>query len=176
MKRQKNVDSRFIGICLVLLAAVLATDCVAAEPNSIGEVMKEKGIEWLTGKWETTTEKGEKAEAGFSLELEGYIICVEAKVAENEFRGIMFYEPSKGAIVFTGADKSGSSLGGSCEIEDGKLAMNLVQRTAEGKVVKFTRYLSMVDADTMKSVTYVFVDGKRPEEPTGILEFKRRIP
>lgn len=173
MKRGKINGFASSGILLVLLM-VLISDGVAAEPNSIGGLLKEKGLEWLTGKWETTTEKGEKAQASFSLEMDGYIICVEAKVAENEFRGIMFYEPSKRTIVLTGVDNRGSSLTGSCEVEGGKLVMNLEKATADGRITKFTRYLSRVDADTMKSETYVLVDGKRQEEPTGILEFKRK--
>jgi hypothetical protein len=52
--------------------------------------------------------------------------------------------------------------------------MNLEQTTAEGRVTRFTRELSSADGETMKSVTYVFIEGKRPEEPTGTLEFKRK--
>jgi hypothetical protein len=89
------MDFKRFGTAAILLATILISEGMAAEPNSIGGVLKENGVEWLTGKWETTTERGEKAEAEFSLEMEGYIICSEAKVAENEFRGIMFYEANK---------------------------------------------------------------------------------
>ena len=174
MKRRNKIGLRFAGICSVLLAGILAGEGFAGEPNSIGGLLKEKGVDWLTGRWETTMENGEKAEAKFLLEMDGYVICLEAKVGDSEYRGIIFYVPNKKTIVFTGVDNRGSSLTGSCEIEGSNFVMNLEQTTADGVVTKFTRYLSRIDADTMKSVTYVFTDGRRPDEPTGVLEFKRK--
>jgi hypothetical protein len=47
------------------------------------------------------------------------------------------------------------------------------QTAPDGSITHYVRYLSKVDADTMKSVTYSVVDGKRSEEPIGTLIFKR---
>ncbi len=168
------MDLKRLGIAAVLLGAVLISEGFAGEPNSIGGVLKENGVEWLTGKWETTTDKGERAEAEFVLDMNGYVICVNAKVDGYEYRGLMFYEPSKRTIVHIGADNRGRSFTGNCEIEGVKLVMNIEQTAVDGEVTKFTRELTKVDNETMKSVTYVLADGKRPEEPTGILEFKRK--
>ena len=161
-------------IWMVLLGQVTAGEAVSSEPNNIGELLKAKGVEWLTDKWEATTDKGEKAQAEFTLEMDGYVICCDARVEQNKYRGLMFYVPSKGHIVNAGADNRGGNFAGTCEIKDGKLVMNLELTTADGAITKFTRYLSRIDSDTMKSETYVFVDGKRPEQPTGIFEFKRK--
>ncbi len=146
----------------------------AAEPNSVGEIFKEKGFEWFIGNWETVTDANEKAEADFALELDGYVLSLDARVGEQyTYRGIVFYVPSKGTIVNSGVDNKGGVFSGTWEIDRDKLVLKAEQTTANGKVYRFVRYQSKVDAETMKVVTYRIIEGKVSEEPN-ILEFKRR--
>jgi hypothetical protein len=165
---------RIATLMLLGICTVSAQNAISAEPNNIGELLKAKGIEWLLGNWETTTEKGEAVEAKFSLGMNDFIISVEASVGEKKNSGMIFYTQVKKSIIYTGADNLGGSMKGACQIEDGKFVMNLELTTVDGKLTKFTRYLSKIDADTMKSETFVFTDGKKPEQPTGVFEFKRK--
>jgi len=151
----------------------LATTAIAAEPNNIGNILKENGCDWLFGKWETTNDANQKIEAEFELEADGYAISIEAKAGSNENVGLVYYSPAKKTILYTGIDSTGTVNTGPWEIKGDKLVVNIEQTKSDGSITSFVRYLSKTDANTMKSVTYIIVDGKRSEEPIGTLVFKR---
>ena len=162
--------------CLLLNLVIilsLTITAIATEPNNIGNIFKENGFDWLFGKWETITETNQEIEAEFELEAGGYAISMEAKAGSNEHVGIVYYSPAKKTIFYTGVDNAGRVFTGPWEIKGDKLVINLEQTAPDGSIIRFVRYLTKVDADTMKSVTYSVVDGKRSEEPIGTLEFKR---
>ena len=162
--------------CLLLNLAIvlsLAITAIAAEPNNIGNILKENGFDWLFGKWAAITDANQKIEAEFELEADGYAISIEAKAGSNEHVGLVYYSPTKKIILYTGIDNTGRVNAGPWEIKGDKLIVNIEQTKPDGSITSFVRYLSKVDADTMKSVTYSVVDGKRSEEPIGTLVFKR---
>jgi hypothetical protein len=162
--------------CLLLNLAIvlsLAMTANAAEPNNVGNILKENGFDWLFGKWETITDANQKIEVEFELEADGYAISIEAKTGSNENVGLVYYSPAKKTILYTGVDSTGRVNTGPWEIKGDKLVANIEQTKPDGSITRYVRYLSKVDADTMKSVTYSVVDGKRSEEPIGTLVFKR---
>jgi hypothetical protein len=162
--------------CLLLTLVIVlspAMTAIAAEPNSIGDIFKAGGFDWLFGKWKTMTDANQKIDIEFELEADGYAISIEAKTGSNENVGLVYYSPAKKAILYAGVDSTGRVFAGPWEIKGDKLVINLEQTKPDGSVTSFVRYLSKVDADTMKSVTYSVVDGKRSEEPIGTLVFKR---
>ena len=170
MKKQHVQGLRMVGIYLILSMGATVN---AAEPNNVGGIFKEKGVDWLFGKWEAVTDANEKATANFSLEMDGYVLSLDAKVgSQYSYRGIVFYVPSKNVLVNSGVDTRGVALSGTWEIEADKLVLKGEQTTADGQVVRFVRYLSKTDANTMKAATYRIIDGKFSDEP-GIMEFKR---
>ena len=163
--------------CLLLILVIvlsLAMTAIAAEPNNIGNILKENGCDWLFGKWEAISDSNQKIEAEFELEADGYAISIEAKAGKNEHAGLVYYSPAKKTILYTGIDNSGRIYTGPWEIKDNKLILNLEQTIPDGSTNYFVRYLSKVDADTMKSVTYNIVNGKRSEEPIGITRIQTR--
>ena len=166
----KGKSCLLLTLAIVLLPVVTA---IAAEPNNIGNILKENGCDWLFGKWETTSDSNQKFEAEFELEADGYAISIEAKAGKNEHTAFVYYSPAKKAILYTGIDGSGRIYTGTWETKDNKLILNLEQDIPDGSTNYFVRYLSKVDANTMKSVTYNIVNGKRADEPIAILEFKR---
>jgi hypothetical protein len=145
-----------------------------SEPNNVGEILKANKLEWLIGEWEATTDANEKAEAKFELGLDGYAFSLRARVGRYGYAGLAYYVANKNMIVNTGVDNRGRSFGGSWLIDGDKLLLKLEQTGRDGSIENFERYLSKADADTMKSVTYAVIEGKRSEEPIGVLEFKRK--
>jgi len=170
MKERCLLGLKLVGVALVLSMGVMVN---AAEPNNVGGIFKEKGVDWLFGKWEAVTDANEKATANFLLEMDGYVLSLDAKVGERySYQGIVFYVPSKGVLVNSGIDTRGVALSGTWEIEGDKLVLKGEQTTADGQVFRFVRYLSKADANTMKATTYRIIDGKLSDEP-GTMEFKR---
>jgi hypothetical protein len=162
------------SLLVVILVSVMSLiSANAAEPNSIGDIFKASGFDWLFGKWVTTTDANEKAEAEFKLKMDGYVISIEATVGRYEYTGITYYEPSTKRIVHMGVDNKGRIFGGRWKIQGDKLVLNLDQTTADGQITHFLRLISKVDANTMQSITYSVADGKRSDKPISTLVFKR---
>jgi hypothetical protein len=161
---------------LLTLAIILSLTitAIAAEPNNIGNILKENGFDWLFGKWETITDSNQEIEAEFELEINGYAISFEAKAGNNEHTGLVYYLPAKKAILYTGIDSTGRIYTGTWEIKDNKLILNLAIDNPDSSTNYFVRYLSKIDVNAMKSVTYNIVSGKRADEPIATLEFKRK--
>jgi hypothetical protein len=173
MKRRNKIGLLFMGICLVLLI-MGATAFGEGEPNNVGEILKFNKLDWIVGEWMGLTDANEKAEAKFDLVMDGYVLSIKARVGRYEFTGLAYYVASSNTIVAAGADNRGRTFGGSWLIDGDKLLLKIEQTGRDGTVNHFDRYLSMADANTMRSVTYTVVDGKRAEQPMGILEFKRK--
>jgi hypothetical protein len=159
-----------LNLAMVLSLTIAAN---AAEPNSIGNIFNAGGFDWLFGKWTATTDANEKAQAEFKLKTGGYVISIEASVGSYEYTGMAYYEPATNRIVNAGTDNKGRIFGGRWKIQGDQLALNIEQTTSDGQTAHFLRFISKVDANTMKSITYSVVDGKRSEEPIGTLVFKR---
>ncbi|MGA2324508.1 MAG: hypothetical protein ABSG22_11765 [Sedimentisphaerales bacterium] len=166
-----KIKSLLVLILMPVLSLTIAAN--AAEPNNVGNILKGNGFDWLFGKWETISDSNQKFEAEFELEADGYAISIEAKAGKNEHTGIVYYSPVQKAILYTGIDSSGRIYTGTWEIRGDKLILNIELTVPDGATSHFVRYLSKVDTDTIKSVTYNVVDGKRSEEPIGTLVFKR---
>jgi hypothetical protein len=164
---------KLLLVLIVMPVLSLTTAANAAEPNNISDIFKTGGFDWLFGKWAATTDANEKAKAEFKLKTDGYAISIEATVGRYEYTGLTYYEPATKRIVHTGADNKGRIFGGRWKIQGNQLVMNLDQTAPDGQITHFIRFISKVDADTMKSVTYSVVDSKRSEEPIGTLIFKR---
>jgi len=161
----------FLASIILVLSIVVTVN--AAEPNNVGGIFKEKGVEWIIGKWEAVTDANEKATADFSLEMDGYVLSIEAKVgSQYSYRGIVYSVPSKNVLVNSGIDTKGDALSGTWEIEADKLVLKGEQTTADGQINRFVRYLSKTDTNTMKAETYRIIDGNLSDNP-GTLVFKR---
>jgi hypothetical protein len=162
------------AISIVMVLVMGAAARAAGEPNNVGEILKGNKLDWIAGKWIGMTDANEKAEAEFELEMDGYALSIEAKVGKYEYEGTAYYVASKNTIVNVGVDNRGRSFGGSWMIDGDKLLLKIEQTGRDGSISNFERYLSEVDENTMKSVTYSVIDGKRSAEPIGTLEFKRK--
>lgn len=147
----------------------------AAEPNNVGQILKDNGFDWFFGTWETKTDANIPAAATFEIVMDGYAILTTAKVGSSyQYTGLIYYDPAKKIIVNTGVDNDGRVFGGNWKIEDGKLLLNLEQTSPDGSVVHYARYLSQVNPDAMLSVTYSVFEGLRSRLPMETLEFKRK--
>ena len=166
----KGKSCLLLNLAIILLSAMTT---IAAEPNSIGDIFKTGSFDWLFGKWEATNDANQKIEAEFESEAGGYALSIETKTEKNEHAGLAYYSPAKKTILYTGVDNAGRVYTGQLEIQDDKLVFALERTNPDGSTITFVRYLSKSDGNTMKSVTYNIVDGKRSDEPVNTLEFKR---
>lgn len=161
-----------VNIWLVLVMAAMAQG--AGEPNSVGEILKGNKLDWIAGEWEGVNDANEKAEAKFEFAANDYVLSVRAKVGKYEYEGMVYYVASKNTIVNVGVDNSGRSFGGSWMVDGDKILFKIEQTSRNGCKKLYDRYMSRVDAETMKSLTYSVSEGKRSDEPISVMELKRK--
>jgi hypothetical protein len=167
-----DFELKAISIGLVLMMGVIANG--QGEPNSVGEILKANKLDWVAGEWEGMTDTNETANAKFEFVMNGYAISMKANVGQYEFTGLAYYVVSKNTIVAVGTDNRGRNFGGSWMVDGDKLLLKIEQTSRDGSVKYFDRYMYKVNADTMKSVTYRIIEGKRADEPMSVLELKRK--
>lgn len=160
-----------VGLMLMMGAGAARA---AGEPNNVGKILKGNKVDWIVGQWEGITDANEKAEAKFELAMNDYALSLKASVGTYEFTGLAYYVASKNTIDAMGVDNRGRSFGGSWMIYGDKLLLKIEQTGRDGSINNFDRFLSKVDDNTIRAVTYSVVEGKRSEEPIGVLEFKRK--
>jgi hypothetical protein len=166
-----NFGLKAVSIGLVLVMGAMAYG--QGEPNSVGEILKANKLDWIAGEWEGITDMNETAKAKFEFVMDGYALSMKASVGKYEFTGLAYYVASKNTIVTTGIDNRGRSFGGSWMVDGDKLFLKIEQMSKDGSMKYFDRYISKVDANTIKAVTYKVTDGKRSDEPMSVLELKR---
>ena len=147
----------------------------AAAQESLGEFVKEYGVDWMIGRWVATTSEGDKIETLYQWQLDKHLVTMSFKGGGLEARGMIFYSPSADEVVQVGVDNKGGSNSGVWEVEADKAVAKIVHTEADGQTHRIAIVHSKLDAQTMK-VEFYSVDsaGERAEEPLAALEYKRQ--
>lgn len=162
------------SILPVLAAVVVILAAGARAQQSLGELVKEYGLEWMAGRWVATTDQGQKIEAVYRWELNRHLVSTHFKMGEFEGRGMIYYSPTEDQVVQVGVDNRGGSNKGIWYREGDKLIAKLEYTQASGESGRMAVVHWKVDARTMKAAMYaVDESGELADEPWGTLEYKR---
>lgn len=162
------------SILPILAAVVVILAAGARAQQSLGELVKEYGLEWMAGRWVATTDQGQKIEAVYRWELNRHLVSTHFKMGEFEGRGMIYYSPTEDQVVQVGVDNRGGSNKGIWYPEGDKLIAKLEYTQASGESGKMAVVHWKVDARTMKAAMYaVDESGELADEPWGTLEYKR---
>ena len=160
---------------LPVLAAVLVILATGAKAQqSLGDIVKEYGFDWLIGKWAAQTDEGNKIQVIYNWQLDKHLVTIDLKWPDYEHRGMIFYVPGKDEVVQIGVDNKGSTWQGTWEVDGDKARVRIEQTKADGQTRKMAIVYSKVDARTMKTEVYgVDETGKLTGEPRGTLQYNR---
>lgn len=148
----------------------------AAAQQSLRDIAKEYGADWLVGRWAATTDDGIEIQLVYSWELDGHLVTVDFKMGEYASRGMIFYVPGEEKATAVSVDNRGGRSKGTWEAQDDKLVSKSEYVDAEGNVRKSAAIYSKVDAKTIKIALYgLDQDGELNDEPWGSLDFKRQV-
>jgi len=147
----------------------------AAAQQSLRDIAKEYGCDWLVGRWTATTDDGTEIQLVYKWELDGHLITVDLKMGEYASRGMIFYVPGEEKATAVSVDNRGGRSKGTWEAQDGKLVSKSERVDAEGNVQKSATVYSKVDAKTIKIALYgLDQDGELNDESWFTMDFKRK--
>jgi len=183
MNQQKSVSANKqtpLGVSLktaLLTLVVMLVVCTtqAAAQQSLGDLAKEYGVDWLVGNWVTTTEEGEKLQLIYRWKLNKHLITMQIKVGEFEYLGMVFYKPMDEQVIQVGADNRGGGSRGLWTVEGDKAILKIEYTDTYGETRRFAAAHSRIDKTTMKVELYgVDEGGNIADEPWSSSQYKRQ--
>ena len=162
---------------LFLVTAILIIwSSSAAAQQSLRDLTKEFGVDWLVGRWTAKTDDGTTILLVYKWELNGHLLTVDLKMGEYASRGMIFYTPGGEKATQVSVDNRGSRSKGEWEVrEDGTLVSKSEYVDVEGNVRKSATVYRNVDAKTIKIALYgLDENGELNDEPRFTMDFKRQ--
>ena len=119
------MSTRSIFLVIAVLLAVSAIPAGAQE--KLGDFVAEYGYEWMIGTWSATGDDGRQVELEYKWILDKCTMCVDVKIGDFKYHGLIMLVPSREEIIQIGADNMGGTWNGSWT-EDYEGAVNRNQR------------------------------------------------
>jgi len=161
------------NILLAVAILLVVWSAQAAAQQSLGDIVKEYGFDWLIGKWVGQTSEGDKIQVIYNWQLDKHLVTIHLKWPDYEHRGMIFYVPTADEVVQIGVDNIGGSWKGTWDAEENKGILKIEHTKADGEIQKMAIIYSKVDAKTMKTELYgVNEAGELEAQPRGSLEYK----
>ncbi len=176
MNKQQTAKVSMGKIVLWAMAILFIWAGSAVAQQSLRDIAKEYGTDWLAGRWTATTDDGTEIQLVYRWELEGHLITVDFKMGEYASRGMIFYVPGEVKATAVSVDNRGGRSKGTWEAQDSKLVSKSERIDAEGNVQKSAAVYTKVDAETIKIALYgVDQYDELNDEPWGSMDFKRQV-
>ena len=160
----------------LVTAILIIWSSSAAAQQSLRDLTKEFGYDWLAGRWTAKTDDGTTILLVYKWELNGHLLTVDLKMGEYASRGMIFNVPSEEKATQVSVDNKGGRSKGKWEArEDGTLVSKSEHVDVEGNVRKSGFVYTNVDAKTIKIAIYgLDENGELNDEPWFTMDFKRQ--
>jgi hypothetical protein len=159
---------------LVLVAVLVVCGVQAQAQGRLGDLVEESGFNWIIGKWQATTDQGDKIQVEWKWQLNKNMIAVHLKWPNYEYRGMIFYKVTEEQVVQIGADSTGGNSKGTWDAWENKALLRYEHTGPDWETHRMGIAHSKVDDQTMKVEVYgLDSDGKLTEEPRFTTQYKR---
>jgi len=166
------MNMRSIFLVVSVLLAVLTIPAGAQE--KLGDFVAEYGYDWMIGKWSATRDDGRQVELEYKWILDKNAMCVNVKMGDFKYHGLIMLVPSREEIVQIGADNMGGTWNGSWT-EDYEGAVNRNQRLEpDGTTRTIDHVYIKVDNNSFKVKEYPVESGYRASQARGETTYKRQ--
>jgi len=173
MNQPKTTKLRNTLLAAAAILVILAAG--ASAQQKLGDLVTEGGFDWMIGRWQTTTDQGEKVDLVYKWELNKNLITLGFKVGDFEGRGMIYYVPAENKVVQVNVDNRGGIAKCTWDADGDKAVVRLEYTPVEGEIRRMASVHSKVDANTMKEEFYTMdSNGRLAEEPLGTYEYKRQ--
>lgn len=166
------MSMRSISLVIAVFLAISAVP--AGAQDKLGDFVAEYGYDWMIGKWSATNDDGQQIELEYKWILDKCTMCVNVKIGDFKYHGLIMLVPSREEIVQIGADNMGGTWNGSWT-EDYEGAANRNQRLdADGTTLIMEHVYIKVDNNSFKIKEYSVESGYRSSQASGETTFKRQ--
>jgi len=163
---------RSISLVIVVLLAIFAVPAVAQE--KLGDFVAEYGYDWMIGNWSASRDDGGQVELEYKWILDKCTMCVDVKIGDFKYHGLVMLVPSREEIIQIGADNMGGTWNGSWT-EDYDGAVNRNQRLdPDGTTRTIDHVYIKVDNNSFKVKEFPVESGYRSSQASGETTFKRQ--
>jgi uncharacterized protein (TIGR03067 family) len=162
-----------ISLVIAVLLAVSAVESQAQE--KLGDFVAEYGYDWMIGNWSASRDDGGQVELEYKWILDKCAMCVNVKIGDFKYHGLIMLVPSREEIIQIGADNMGGTWNGTWT-EDSEGAVNRNHRLeADGTTQTMDLVYIKVDNNSFKVKEYpVEASGYRASQARGETTFKRQ--
>lgn len=172
--RTARVNVRLRMPLLVLAAVLLVCGAQAQAQGRLGDLVEESGFEWMIGKWEATTDQGDKIQVEWKWQLDKNMIAVHLKWPNYEYRGMIFYKVTEEQVVQIGADSTGGNSKGTWDAWENKALLRYERTGPDWETRRMGIAHSKVDDQTVKVEVYGMNEtGEIEDEPRFMMQYKR---
>ena len=167
------MSMRSIGLAIAVLLAASGVESRAQE--KLGDFVTQYGYDWMIGKWSAISDEGEQVELEYKWILDKCAMCVNLKMGDFKYHGLIMSMPSREEIVQIGADNMGGTWEGTWT-EDYEGAVNRNERSDPDGTTETTDLVFIkVDNNSFKVRQYpVEAGGYRASQARDEMTFKRR--
>jgi uncharacterized protein (TIGR03067 family) len=164
---------RRISLVIAVLLAISSVPAVAQV--KLGDFVAEYGYEWMIGKWTASRDDGRQVDLEYKWILDRCAMCVDVKIGDFKYHGLIMGVPSREEIIQIGADNMGGTWKGSWS-EDYEGAVNRNEWLKPDGTTETTDMVFIkVDNNNFKVKEYpVGTSGYRDSQARGETLFKRR--
>lgn len=166
-----SLRSMFLVVATLLVVSAVP----AGAQQNLGDLLTEYGYDWVIGKWAAEGNSGQKVELEYKWILDKNAMCVNVKMGEFKYHGMMMFVPSREEVIQIGADNMGAMWNGTWT-EDYDGVVNRNERIEpDGTTQKMDMVYTKVDNYSFKVKQYdVESDGYRASQVRSELTFKRQ--
>ncbi len=163
------------SLSLVVATLLIVTAVPAGAQEKLGDLVAEYGYDWMIGKWTATANDGSQVDLEYKWILDKCAMCVNAKIGELKYHGLIMFVPSREEVVQIGADNMGATWNGTWA-EDYEGAVNRQERVEpDGTKQTMDMIFIKVDNNSFKVKEYaVESGGYRASQARGETIFKRQ--
>jgi len=171
-----RVKMGLLKTMFLVTAILIIWSSSAAAQQSLRDLAKEFGVDWLAGRWTAKTDDGTTILLVYKWELNGHLLAVDFKMGEYASRGMIFYEPGGENATQVSVDNRGSRSKATWEArDDGALVSKSEYVDVEGNVRKSAAVYKNIDAKTIKIAIYgLDENGELNDKPWFTTDFKRQ--
>ncbi len=163
------------NVSLIVAALLVVSAVPAAAQENLEDLITQYGYNWMIGKWTATGDDGTQVELEYKWILDKKAICVNAKIGDFKYHGLIMFVPSREEVVQIGADNMGAMWNGTWA-EDYEGAVNRNERIEpDGTTQTMDMVYAKVDNNSFKVKQYaVESGGYRASQARSEITFKRQ--
>jgi len=166
------MSMKSISLVIAVLLAVSAVESRAQE--KLGDFVAEYGYDWMLGKWAASGDDGRQVELEYKWILDKCAMCVNVKIGDFKYHGLIMLVPFREEIVQIGADNMGGTWNGTWT-EDSEGAVNRNHRLKADRTTQTMDLVYIkVDNNSFKVKEYPVESGYRASQARGETTFKRQ--